>query len=133
VIDIHEVPDEARAAAYQAFDMVDGTAGVADIVFDSVVDLPGDDARGERLLRFESLDQTVELRVSVDDDGALAVDVSLRPPATRTLEVRRPDSHEIVVVRDGRASFKIPPGLVSVVLDRTEDRGGRLATAWVCV
>jgi hypothetical protein len=136
------VPEAVRDAARRAFDAGPAGADVADLVFDSLLDVdpfaaPGDPDAGRddpsrRRLVFGDSDGGAELTLL--DHGEL-VDVTMQvlPPMPASVEVRSKGPTFTVRTDDnGMVQFDVRPGLVCLVISPVHSRWRRpLQTAWV--
>lgn len=121
-------------AARRAFDARPVDASVADLVFDSLLDVDrnaGADP-GVRTLRFGGRDGGAALRVTEAGDR-LRLAVQALPPQRAAIEVRSPaTAFALDTDEDGRVEFEMTPGLVSLVLRPLRSaRSQTLQTAWL--
>ena len=127
------VPTAVRDAARRAFDARPVDMGVAELVFDSLVDVDAEAAQAAgdgtvRTIDFRHADDRVRLAVQGGND-VLRVRLEVRPARPLTVEVRSPrPTFTVDVDAEGDAAFEVPPGLFSLVL---QVPGRAVQTSWV--
>jgi hypothetical protein len=133
--DIDRPPPHVWEALRRAFEMRIDDVPVADLVFDSLVDI---DPRLEtdprvRQLQFKAADTNVRVTVRYESVEQIRVDIRLFPAYAAVGEVRGGSAPLTFDVNDdGRAELEIEKGLVSFVLRPAPDVDRPpLQTAWV--
>jgi len=135
--DREPVPAELVAAAVDAFTWRDLDAELAELTFDSLFDQDAATlVRGgqERLFRFRSRDQSVDLEVTVTGAWRTLIG-QVMPPGPAAISIRHPagavraDADELGRFRAER----VPPGPVSLWLHAAEPKRTGLVTDWVSI
>jgi hypothetical protein len=129
-------PEDLRRTTREALTTRAPNTDVADVVYDSLIDVPGEErARdGGRELRFERGEISVSLEVVEDAarPGTCLVTLLLTPARSVKVEMRGGNAPVSVDVNAGRAVFELQARrLVTIVVPPTEPGMRGVQTAWV--